>query len=380
MKNCFRAPRLFLSRGDFERWAVPASDSHPEDREFWERVARKVGNAPSSLHCTLPDIYHSEEDAEGTAWYMYNVLAAERIERIGRGFMVTERTLKSGLVRTGIVAALDLEVFSYARGEITPARATEGPSPRAEELLPLRRKAVLEFPHTLLFYRDKKNKILRDIELADTETLYEFELMEEGGKMRGSFVPASDAYDIAEDMASRGEPCFAVADGHDEIIAAKMYWEEIKPTLKGAALRNHPARYALVECINLYDPAVELRPVHRFITDTDMAAFVDYFRKNIRCKQDGNMLLVDLPAGAEGTARVDEVISAYCKANGGEVHYSDDIAAFSQLEGAGVILKAMEKDDLFYDLKGGKLMPRHTFTIGEENKRFSLEGREISYD
>lgn len=382
MKNCFRAPRLFLPRGGFEKWAVPAADSHAGDRNFWERVARNVGNAPSCLRFILPDVYDGEEAdaADAVAAGIYDALAEEKLDRVGRSFLFIERTLRDGRVRTGILAALDLEQFSFARREVTPVRATEGPSPRAEVLKAVRAKALLEFPHTLLFYRDKKNRLAKDLAACDLETLYDFPLMEEGGRICGSFIEERYAYDVAEDMMSRGEPCFAVADGHDEIIAAKMYWEELKPTLKGAEIRNHPARFALVECINIYDSAVEIRPVHRLVTDTDGAAFADYFAKNIKCKRQGNFLYCMLPAGADAVRRADAVIAAYLRANGGRVEYFEDADALARSEGIGVIFRPIEKDDIFYDIKGGELMPRHTFTIGEENKRYSLEGREISYD
>ncbi len=381
MKNCFRAPRIFLPRSGFEKWAVPAPDSHPRSRDFWERVAREVGSAPSSLFCILPDVYRGEpeDDPDAAASSIVSALTEEKLERIGRGFMLTERKLKNGRVRTGIVLALDMETFSFERGELTPARATEGPSPRVKDLLALRRKALLEFPHTLLLYSDKKNEVIRELNAMDLEIMYDFPLMADGGNLRGSFVPEEYAYDVASWLTTRGIPRYAVADGHDELIAAKMYWEELKPTLKGVELKNHPARYALAECINLFDPAVELLPLHRVISDTDEAAFIDYFMKNIKCKREGNVLYPNLPAGMEGAEKADAVISAYLRANGGRVRYSEPAELSRKQEGVVVLLKNMEKGDLFYDLKGGNLMHR-VFTVGEENKRYCLEGREISYD
>ncbi len=382
MKNYFRAPRLFLPRGGFEKWAVPAADSHSRDRDFWERVARNVGNAPSSLRCILPELYvkDGEDVIENAAASIADALAEEKLERVGRGFILTRRTLKNGAVRMGIVAALDLEYYSFERGEITPVRATEAPSHRTDVLQKFRSKTLIEFPHCMLFYKDKKNRLKKMMEGADLETLYDFPLMEEGGNLKGSYIPADCAPEIAAEMASRGEPCFAVADGHDELAAAKMYWESLKPKLKGAELKNHPARFALAECVNLYDPAVELLPVHRFITDTEFAPFIDYFTKNIKCRRENNMLFCEL-AGIEGVRRADKVIGAYLYANGGRVTYVESGEEMKSLgEGVGVLFAAPEKEDLFYDLKSGELMPRHTFTLGQENRRYCLEGREISYD
>ena len=75
----------------------------------------------------------------------------------------------------------------------------------------------------------------------------------------------------------------------------------------------------------------------------------------------------------------DETIAACLRANGGSVAYPTELKEVSG-EDVGILLKGPEKKDLFYFLKSGQLFPRHTLTIGEENKRFHLEGREISYD
>ena len=41
----------------------------------------------------------------------------------------------------------------------------------------------------------------------------------------------------------------------------------------------------------------------------------------------------------------------------------------------------MDKDDFFHALKGGVNLPKKTFSLGEaKEKRYYLEGREISYD
>lgn len=382
MRNCFRATRLFLPRGGFEKWAVPAADSHPHDGEYWERVAQKIGNAPSSLWCILPVALREERGEKSllaAAYAMRKYLTYEKFDRVGRGFILTERKLKSGLVRTGIVAALDLEHYSFERGEISFVRATEAPSPH-EELLTLRRQAILEFPHTLLFYKDKNNELIEKLNGLDLEVLYHFPLMDDGGNLRGSYIPEEFTRAVVSSMFSRGEPSFAVADGHDELAAAKMYWEEVKKTLLPKEIKSHPARFALVECINLYDPSVRILPVHRLVESEDKEVFCDYFSKTIRCKRAGNKLLCDRPADAENVQRVDEVIASFLRKNGGRVKYTENADLLKKEDGVGVVLKPMKKEDFFYGLQSGQLMPPHTFTVGEENKRYCLEGREISYD
>ena len=89
--------------------------------------------------------------------------------------------------------------------------------------------------------------------------------------------------------------------------------------------------------------------------------------------------MFSIPTFPQGAEKADTVISAYLRANGGRVRYVEPAELSQNREGVAVLLKNMEKGDLFYDLKGGNLMHR-VFTVGEENKRYCLEGREISYD
>ena len=53
----------------------------------------------------------------------------------------------------------------------------------------------------------------------------------------------------------RGGPLlYAVGDGNHSLATAKSIWETIKPSLDDPdALRSHPARYALVELVNIHD-------------------------------------------------------------------------------------------------------------------------------
>ena len=49
-------------------WAVVACDQFTSEPEYWEAVAGKVGNKPSTLHMILPEVYLSEQaDEAGTA-------------------------------------------------------------------------------------------------------------------------------------------------------------------------------------------------------------------------------------------------------------------------------------------------------------------------
>ncbi len=388
MKSCLKVPRVLLPRGGFEEWAVIACDQFTSDREYWKRVEREVGSAPSTLNFILPEVFLGEDDEARIATIhenMYAALEADAMEKLVRGFVLTERTTKSG-VRRGIVAAIDLEAYTMGKGEVSPIRSSEEVVPsRLPARVAVRRGAPLEFPHAILFYRDKKDKIMKNLMSIDFDKLYDFELMEGGGHVRGYFIPEDISEEVAADMHVRGEPCFAVADGNHSVAAAKAYWEELKPALKAEERGHHPARYMLVELVNLYSDAVVFHPIHRILKETDADAFCDFFMRSVKCKRDGNVLIPALPAGAAGVERTDALIEAYVRANGGKVDYihgERELRALAAREGcAGVLLKPLDKDDFFDRLKGGGNFPRKTFSLGEgAEKRYYLEGREISYD
>lgn len=387
MRNCIRIPRIFIPREGFQQWSVIACDQHTSDRGYWERVAREVGDAPSTLRLILPEVYLGEDDEERIKQIheqMYEALESEQIVKLNRGLILVERTTASG-VRRGIVAAIDLEAYTTAYGESSPIRPSEEVVPsRLPPRIAVRRGAPLEFPHAIVFYRDKKNKVMRELLEEELEKLYDFELMEGGGHLKGYFIPEFIAADVAQELHTRGEPCFAVADGNHSVAAAKAYWEEIKPKLTAAELRNHPARFTLVELVNVYDPAVVFHPIHRLVKGVEREAFCDYFTRAVKCRREGGVLYPALPAGAAGVQKTDELVENFVRINGGSVDYihgeEDLIRLAAEEDRVGIALKAIDKDDFFPRLKKG-VFPKKTFSLGEgSEKRYYLEGREISYD
>lgn len=388
MKRCLIVPRILLPREGFEQWAVVACDQFTSDRSYWERVGREVGDAPSTLRFILPEVYLGEDDEARIAAIhenMYRALEEGQVEKLVRGCVLTERTTPSG-TRRGIVAAIDLEYYTSERGVSSPIRSSEEVVPaRLPARVAARRGAPLEFPHAVLFYRDKKDKIVKRFFTRDLEVLYDFDLMEGGGHIKGMYLPFEIADELLYELHSKEEPCFAVADGNHSVAAAKAYWEEVKRELTAEERLTHPARYTLVELVNLYSDAVVFHPIHRIVKDTDAPALVDYFTKNVKCKRDGNVLIPSLPAGAAGVERTDALLEAYVRANGGTIDYihgERELRALAADENSvGILLKPLDKDDFFDRLRGGGNFPKKTFSLGEgAEKRYYLEGREISYD
>ena len=388
MKNCLRLPRVLIPREGFEQWAVIACDQFTSDREYWMRVERAVADAPSTFRFILPEIYLGEDDEGRIAAIrenMYAALEGDVLTKLARGAVFCERTTRTG-TRRGIVACIDLEAYTSEPGISSPIRASEEVVPaRLAARIAERKAAPLEFPHAILFYRDKKDRVVRGLLREELEQLYDFDLMEGGGRLTGRFVPADLAEVVVQLLHAKGEPMFAVADGNHAVAAAKAHWEALRPTLKKEELAHHPARFMLAELVNLYDASVVFYPIHRLMKEVDAEAFCDFFAKNVKCRREGNVLIPALPAGAEGVKRTDELCEKFVRANGGTIDYvhgERELARrAAQEDCAGVQLAAMDKDDFFPALKGGALLPKKTFSLGEaKEKRYYLEGREISYD
>ncbi len=247
MKNCLRIPRVFLPRNDVGLWAAPFCRSQGE----WESAERAADGAPSVLRFLLPPA--SDDEAariEAMRESMYHALESEWLEKLNRGFILTERTTSCG-VRRGMVASFDLEQFSWRPAERAMIRpVSEADAARVASLAAARKHTPLEFPHTLIVYRGKKR--MKKFSDLDLELLYDFDLPQ-GGRLTGRYLPDYIAWDAAQEMHGRGEPCFAVVDAVEEAAAAKERWEALKPALKQEELANHPARFSLAEFVDLND-------------------------------------------------------------------------------------------------------------------------------
>lgn len=387
MKSCLRIPRLLIPREGFERWAVIACDQFTSDREYWKRVESYVGDAPSTLRCILPEVYLGEDDEarmEEMRANMYAALEQDVLTKLARGLVLTERTTRTG-IRRGLLVSIDLEAYSSEEGVLSPVRASERVlKERLQARVEVRKISPLEFPHAVVFYQDKKDKAMKSLLREDLEKLYDFELMEGGGHLTGWFVPGYIAADVVNMLQGKGEPMFVVADGNHSIAAAKAHWEQVKATLKEEERVNHPARFTLVEMVNLCDPSIVFYPIHRLVKDTDAEAFCDFVMRNVKCRREGKVIL-DFPAGEQGVRLADELCEKYVAANGGQIDYihgDQHLRECASREGcAGILLAGMEKDRFFPALKNGALLPKKTFSLGtSKEKRYYLEGREISYD
>src|SRR5690606_33877567 len=122
---------------------------------------------------------------------------------------------------------------------------------------------------------------------ADLEKLYDFELMLGSGHLSGYAVAEELENQVIESLRKLAKYedfikkynlnqdasvlLFAMGDGNHSMAAAKEYWESIKPQVG----MHNPARYALVEIVNVHDEALEFEPIHRALFNLKKDLFAE---------------------------------------------------------------------------------------------------------
>lgn len=396
--NTIKIPRILLpTTYDLSAWAVNACDQFTSDEEYWRNLYSYVGDKPSALKLILPEIYLSDkpqERIEKINQTMYSYLASGMFRAVEDGFILVERTTQSGK-RTGIVLAVDLEDYSYEKGSSALIRSTEATIlERIPPRVQIRKDAPIELPHIMLLYDDKENKVLSSVKRGNV--LYDFDLNMGGGHLTGTYITNPHAVIDAFDNLCDGMRCyakygsfqrllFAVGDGNHSLATAKACWDGIKETLNAEQRAVHPARYALVEVVNIYDEALKFEPIHR-IVKTDKT---DLFMKGLNLGGSGKAVVavsgrrgaIKFPENIpEGIKALDEYISSFIQRNGGEVDYvhGDDELKRLSYQGVGIMLPAIKKEDLFRLIINGGNLPRKTFSMGDGNeKRYYMEAKAI---
>jgi hypothetical protein len=427
-----RVPRVLLpgSGVDLTRWAVIACDQFTSEPEYWQQVAGLAGDAPSTYHLILPEVYlDTPGEAERTVSirrtmqdYLERGLFVEH-----DGLILVERQV-AGKTRHGIMLALDLEEYDYRRGSTSLIRATEGTIlERIPPRVRIRSGAPLELPHILVLIDDPERTVIEPLVAARREhrVLYDFELMLGSGHLTGYSVgegAAAAALAALDGLADPGAFArryglgpdapvllFAMGDGNHSLATAKAIWEQIKPQ----AGKDHPARYAMVEVENIHDAGLEFEPILRALFEVrgdPVHALSDFYPGRCRfapCADAGEMAaLVDGAQGPDhaigvvtargcGVIRISEppsnlpvgtlqnFLDAWGKEGGFSkidyVHGAEVAARLgSQPGNAGFYLPAISKGDFFKTVILDGALPRKTFSMGEaREKRFYMEARRI---
>ncbi len=401
MTHIFQPAEILLpADADFHRWSVIACDQFTSDAEYWQEVERVVGAAPSTLRMMLPEYYlgHCDESeaAKAAQETMRSYLDTGVFRTLEQSFVYLERRLANGVTRRGIVGQIDLEAYDYRPDADAPIRATED---TVEDRLPsrirVRREALLEMPHIMLFLDDPADEVMPFAASMAGETVYDFDLMGGGGHLLGSQISGNAANQLMQkvtEVTGRQSVQLAVGDGNHSLAAARKCWLEKKQHLAPGAASTDPARYALVEVVNIHDPAITFAPIHRVLFHTDSTQWMAEAEQKLFDANGREIVLISGTRQHTLTARgdtigalianVEQFCREYLQRYGGQldyIHGDDETRSFSAQSGCcGVLLPPIQKEELFPSIERSGPFPRKSFSIGlGPDKRYYLECRKI---
>lgn len=424
---CFTSADILLPAAGvpLDPWACIAVDQFTSQPEYWQRAEHLADGKPSTLHIVLPEAYLGTPQE------------AERLESIRRtmeeyrksvltrkvhGYVYVERTQMDGTVRQGLVGAVDLDAYDYAKGSKPAIRPSESTVvERIPPRLKVRRGATLETPHVMMLADDADCTLIEPIGLMKNQLppLYDGELMLGGGHLRGWAVedPALIA-GIDAALAALADPAafarrwpaakgqqpmvLAVGDGNHSLATAKAYWEELKPTLSEEQRRNHPARWCLAEVCNVHSPAIEIEPIHRVVFGVgakELYAALDAWDQqqgSSTTMSDQRLRLADAhgesavalanPPAPLTVGSVEAFLADFLPAHPGVtvdyIHGESTALALASdpaKPATAILLPDFAKADLFKGVVLGGVLPRKTFSMGHaEEKRYYVECRKIT--
>ncbi len=400
---------------DANKWAVIACDQFTSEEHYWQEVEATVGQAPSTLRLILPEVYLKENESRiekinlDMDNYLKKILFSHHDSMI-----YTERTQSDGKIRKGIVLAVDLECYDFHRGASSLIRATEATViERIPPRVAIRRDAKIELPHIMLLIDDPECTVIEPLfECEHASLAYDTPLMLGGGHIKGYFLSdaekqavsnALDALITPEAMEARygdrelAPLLFAVGDGNHSLATAKTIYEELKAELGEKAAAEHPARYALVEIVNIHDGAMKFEPIYRVMFGIDpedvKQALAIYLAKlnggfdpqsiEYHTFSGSGVLCAQCPEKTLTVATLQDFIDEYIKthplAEVDYIHGEDSVKSLIRRDSIGFLFSGMSKSELFKTVIYDGALPRKTFSMGHaRDKRYYLECRKIT--
>jgi len=410
---------------DLKKWAIVACDQYTSEEQYWQRVDSYVGESPSTLRLILPEVYlekpNLDERIDDIRKSMNIYREKELFDVYKNSFFLIHRETNGGPGRWGLIVALDLEKYDYSKDSKSPIRATEGTIlSRIPPRKLIRQDVPYELPHILVLIDDEYHLLIGPL-LTIRSTLkkvYETELMEGGGRIKAYQINQDEIFEqIATAFEKLNSKCdsdnpilFAMGDGNHSLATAKSCWEDIKVTLNEEERKNHPARYALAEIMNIFDPGLVFEPIHRLLFDTDKELFLTQLATNceeyhierysnieslLKAVEERDeyqrvgyvdtegLKLIKIEKGkascTAGTVQLtlDELIEKDVRVD--YIHGADVTLSLGSKSGnIGLFLPAIDKHDFFETIKLDGALPRKTFSMGEAHeKRFYIEVRKI---
>lgn len=418
MSTAFKGADILLPKNtDMQKWAVVACDQYTSEPEYWDRVEKFVGDANSAYKLILPEVYLEQPGVDYRIDKIHRTmkeyLDKDVFTEYKDAMIYIERTQSDGRVRAGLVGAIDLEEYEYYKGSESQVRATEATViERIPPRIKIRKGAPIELPHIMILIDDAKKRIIEP--LADKKDeftkLYDFDLMEGGGHLAGWLIDKEneelivshleqfskqEAFARRYGLEGRQPLTYAMGDGNHSLATAKEFYETLKRNDPSADLSEHPARYALVELVNLHSPALEFEAIHRIVTEINEQELIDALTEKLALSDEESeqsfiivnngeekRVYVHAPSSKLTVGSLQNFLDEYTKNNGGKtdyIHGAEVVRELSLKKNAiGFLLPDMGKEELFPTVIEDGALPRKTFSMGHAaDKRFYVEARSI---
>ncbi len=400
MIKTVKAPHILLPKKgvDMSRYAVIACDQFTSNLDYWNSLSEYIGDEVSTFHMIYPEAYlentNNDEYIRDINSNISKYLKNNDLVDIGECFVLVERLTTYGVRRLGLVISIDLEDYSYEKGNKALIKASEATIvERIPPRLKIRKDAEVELPHVLVLFDDPQKTIVEKLyeKRNELEKVYDFELNKDGGHIRGYKVTNTNEVIEKFNKLVKNGLLFIVGDGNHSLATAKAHWDQIKVNLSESEKENHPARYALVEANNLYDDGIIFEPIHRVLFNVD-----DKFENGLRKVVDGDYISftfskkdgkkpLKMPKNAPMAyltvqSFIDEYMKSHPEIKIDFIHDEDELinVASKSDSSLAIAMPALTKEDLFDYLAKDKVLPRKSFSMGHANeKRYYLEAKRI---
>ncbi|MGM0419329.1 MAG: DUF1015 domain-containing protein [Thermodesulfobacteriota bacterium] len=444
MKTVFEKPALCLpevylpsKNTDPVKWSVIACDQYTSQPDYWEKTAEFVGDNPSSLNIILPEVFLGTEREKILTDHIHEsmneYLKDNTLVKQGPGIFLCEREVSGGRTRKGMLCCLDLEHYDYSKNSKSLIRPTEGTIvERIPPRIKVRQQASLETPHIMVLIDDPEKKVIEPLFKDETKKkLYDFNLMNNSGNIKGYMIDNEEAANtMTKNLTSLIEPenykkrynldseknplLYAMGDGNHSFATAKAWWEKIKNENKDdKSIMDHPARWALVEIVNIHDESIDFEPIHRIIFNTDpdkiLNDFVSFFEQRgsvVEIEETKNLeeVIKDDPdfhkisfcfsektgiikikkpmrniAAGDLQDALNNLSSKEPELKIDYIHGKNHLEELCSEKGnIGFLLPPVSKDSFFKSIIMDGALPRKSFSMGEaDDKRFYMECRKI---
>lgn len=438
-----KIPEIYLPKNwiDLKKWAVVACDQYTSQPEYRKEVENIVQQVPSTYHIIFPEVYLEQEGKKERIQkiqeHMNEYLQEGILENQWPCFILVDRKTSHTASRKWLIVALDLECYDYNKWSQTLIRATEWTViDRLPPRIEIRKDASVETPHIMVLIDDPEKKVIEPLfeQLTIHQKIYDTDLMMDGGHITGYKIADEqsindiikniqtladkgifkDKYQLKEDLWVL---LFAMGDGNHSLATAKAIREEKKQNLSEAEKENNPARFALVELVNIHDQGLEFEPIHRVVFDihpeemiADMKTYFNQqwsellleeystfeeMKANKKISDESNQYFnimytnkyiiaciknpkLNLEVG-NLQVFLDNFLQTHTQSKIDYIHGEKITQELGTKEwNIGFILPIMNKKDFFKTVIVDGALPRKTFSMGEaEEKRYYLECRKI---